>query len=149
LDDFHTLLELIPFENHSNIYIKHPIQLEQYMMEGAFNKVLAAKNEVPAQEYSFFMQQLMQTVQNGIADCCTQAYDHLSVQEAQRILGLTSQDQLNAFSTERNWRIVQANGEQRVFFKSEDAGGNQHNQIPSEKLIKQTLQYARELERIV
>jgi len=149
LDEFHTLLELIPFEQHSNVFIRHPIQLEQYMMEGAFNKVLAAKNEVPAEQYAYFMDQLMGTVRNGIADCCTSAYDHLSIPEAQRILGLSSQDQLTSFANERKWRVGVLNGENVILFRQEEQGGKVDSQIPSQKLIKQTLQYARELERIV
>jgi 26S proteasome regulatory subunit N12 len=29
LDEFHTELELIPLEQHTDLFIKHPIQLEQ------------------------------------------------------------------------------------------------------------------------
>ena len=32
--EFHTELELIPLEMHTNIFIKHPVRLEQYLMEG-------------------------------------------------------------------------------------------------------------------
>lgn len=39
-----------------------PVQLEQYMMEGAYNKVLKARDTAPADYYAFFMEQLMSTV---------------------------------------------------------------------------------------
>ena len=33
-------LELLPVkELQSNIYIKHPVSMEQYLMEGSYNKV--------------------------------------------------------------------------------------------------------------
>jgi hypothetical protein len=62
LDAFHTELELIPLEQHKNIYIKKPIQLEQYMMEGAYNKVLSAKTDVPSEYYTYFMNMLTKTL---------------------------------------------------------------------------------------
>lgn len=37
--EFHTELELIPVEKLQDIYIRHPLSLEQYLMEGSYNKV--------------------------------------------------------------------------------------------------------------
>ena len=37
--EFHTELEVISQEGLSNYYIKHPIELEQHVMEGSYNKV--------------------------------------------------------------------------------------------------------------
>ena len=63
LDEFHTELELIPLEKQTqSVFIKHPVQLEQYMMEGAYNKVLKASNETPSDYYKLFMEILMETV---------------------------------------------------------------------------------------
>ena len=39
--EFHTELERLPAkEVQNNVYIKHPVSLEQYIMEGSYNKVL-------------------------------------------------------------------------------------------------------------
>ena len=38
--EFHTELERLPSkEVQENVYIKHPVSLEQYIMEGSYNKV--------------------------------------------------------------------------------------------------------------
>lgn len=38
--EFHTELELLPSEHIQNdVYIKHPLSIEQYLMEGSYNKV--------------------------------------------------------------------------------------------------------------
>lgn len=38
--EFHTELELLPADHiQSDIYIKHPLSLEQYLIEGSYNKV--------------------------------------------------------------------------------------------------------------
>ena len=39
--EFHTELERLPAkEVQNNVYIKHPVSLEQYIMEGSYNKVI-------------------------------------------------------------------------------------------------------------
>ena len=38
--EFHTELELLPAEHIQNdVYIRHPLSIEQYLMEGSYNKV--------------------------------------------------------------------------------------------------------------
>lgn len=38
--EFHTELELLPADQiQSNVYVRHPLSLEQYLMEGSYNKV--------------------------------------------------------------------------------------------------------------
>lgn len=43
-------------------YIMYVIQLEQWLMEGAYNKVLDSRMEVPDQSYTYFMEKLLSTV---------------------------------------------------------------------------------------
>lgn len=39
--EFHTELELLPYDIvQTNTYIRHPVALEQYLMEGSYNKVV-------------------------------------------------------------------------------------------------------------
>eukprot|EP00002_Diphylleia_rotans_P040114 TRINITY_DN944_c0_g1_i3.p1 TRINITY_DN944_c0_g1~~TRINITY_DN944_c0_g1_i3.p1 ORF type:complete len:207 (-),score=43.97 TRINITY_DN944_c0_g1_i3:765-1385(-) len=44
--EFHTEFELIPVDAHSNTYINFPMQLEQYLMEGNYQKLLSV-SQVP------------------------------------------------------------------------------------------------------
>ena len=61
--EFHTELERLPYrEIQNNVYIKHPVNLEQYIMEGSYNKVILAKGNVPAESFKFFMEILLDTV---------------------------------------------------------------------------------------
>lgn len=42
--EFHTELELLPYDIiQTNTYIRHPVALEQYLMEGSYNKVIKIK----------------------------------------------------------------------------------------------------------
>lgn len=63
ISDFHMHLELIdPALINDNIYIKHPVKIEQSLMEGSYNKVWSARQDVPAEEYLVFMDILMNTI---------------------------------------------------------------------------------------
>jgi hypothetical protein len=63
--DFHATLESLPLpadEITANPYIRHPVNLEQWLMEGSYSKVWNARDEAPAEEYRFFADSLMGTI---------------------------------------------------------------------------------------
>ena len=50
--EFHSEMEKIPFEAHrGNVYIRFAVELERYLMEGSYNKLLTSRKKVPANEY--------------------------------------------------------------------------------------------------
>merc|ERR1719231_858532 len=144
--EFHTELELIPPElQHSNIYIKYPAQLEQHIMEGSYNKVLSAKTEgVFQKEGMYFMDMLVDTVREEIADCSEKAYASIKAADLQGLLMFSSPKELSDFAEQRGWSVE---GSVVSFSKMEDEAPAQ--KLPSTQLIQETLAYAKELERIV
>ena len=45
VSDFHSEIERLTYDEMQNdLYIKHPIKIEQYLMEGNYNKVLIKKH---------------------------------------------------------------------------------------------------------
>lgn len=77
LGEFHTEMELLSVEELKNIYIKHPVSLEQFLMEGSFHKVFISKGNVPAQNYNYFIDILIDTIREEIASCAEKAYDQV------------------------------------------------------------------------
>lgn len=59
---FHTKIEMFTVDQLSNIYIRHPITVEQCLMEGSYGKIWNSRVNVPAEEYLFFMDILMETI---------------------------------------------------------------------------------------
>ena len=56
LAEFHTELELLPPQELADcIYYRYPIQLEQYLMEGCYNKVFALRGSSPAKSYGYLL----------------------------------------------------------------------------------------------
>merc|ERR1711988_968374 len=105
--EFHTELELIPSAlQQSNIYIKYPAQLEQHIMEGSYNKVLSAKHDdIYSKEGMYFMDMLVDTVRDEIAECSERAYPSISGAELQTLLMLSSEAELADFAEQRGWTI--------------------------------------------
>ena len=53
-------------------YVREVIQLEQWLMEGAYNKVLAARQDMPAPQFAHFIDLLATTVR-----CASQMFHTL------------------------------------------------------------------------
>ncbi len=63
--DFHTTLESLRMSSEDaaeNRFIKHPVNVERWLMEGSYSKVWNAREEAPAAEYKFFVDSLMDTI---------------------------------------------------------------------------------------
>jgi len=148
--EFHTELELLSGEEiRDNVYIKHPVSLDQWLMEGCYNKVFLSKGNVPAESYNYFMDILLKTIRAEIAVCVESAYEKLSVEEAARILFLSSPNDVLLFakSEDKNWTVQ---GKTLIFNTLEKrARENAQHKIPSQQLAGQAIEYAKELEMIV
>lgn len=144
--EFHNELELIPEQAREDPNIAFGIKLEQYLMEGSYNKVLEAREHVPNPFFKFFLSHLLQTVRENIADCAEIAYQCLELSDAQKMLIFDSQAELGAYIQERKteW-IVRDN---HIWFKAPEKSLGASD-IPSLKLVGETLSYATELDRIV
>ncbi|KAG8986158.1 hypothetical protein FRB95_003053 [Tulasnella sp. JGI-2019a] len=143
--DFHTKLESLPADAlQDNKYIKHPVNLERWLMEGSYSKVWVAREEAPAEEYKFFVDSLMGTIRNEIASCEEAAYESLPFRDAAALLFFTKNTDLVQFAQNRGWQINPST--ETIGFAKK---GEEKIEIPKEKMIVAALHYARELEQIV
>jgi 26S proteasome regulatory subunit N12 len=143
--EFHTELELFAHPDvHvlENVYIKHAVSMEQYLMEGRYNKIFLAKRLVPAEAYNFFIDILLDTIRDEIATCVEKSYSRLSAEDAAKVLNVNG-TQLSAYATKRGWSI----GKDKHYSFSTDE--KQEERIPSYELAKDAIEYAKELEMIV
>jgi 26S proteasome regulatory subunit N12 len=143
--EFHTELELLPCDViKSNKFILHPLSLEQYLMEGRYNKLFVAKGNAPAECYNFFTEILLQTVRNEIGACIEKSYGSMSVAEAAKRLNLPSKEAVLAFGKERKWNMDKTG---KYNFTSD--APKTKEPIPNVELAEIAITYARELEMIV
>lgn len=78
-------------------YINFSLQLEQQLMEGAYNKILQASQRLPSPSYEHFMSNLIHTVQNKIAECAESAYESFPSKDVSKMLMLKNDKELKAF----------------------------------------------------
>lgn len=144
--EFHTELERLPAADiQNNIYIRHPISMEQYLMEGSYNKLFLAKGNVPAASYNFFIDILLGTIQDEIAACIEKAYPSISVQDAMHMLYFESEADFVEYAKKREW---QPGPDRRYRFKTKNQQ-EEETVLASPELASQIIDYARELEMII
>ena len=146
LSEFHAELELLTDSEASSPFITFPITLERQLMVGSYDEVLNAKSHIPDPSYNFFVENLLQTVRDSIADCVEVAYQTITLDEAKVMMKFESNSELDNYIRDfRDDWIIE--GTQLCF--QPPVGGRKSSDIPSRSLMKQVLSYATELERIV
>ncbi len=146
LSEFHAELELLSTEEASTPYVSFPINLERQLMVGSYDEVLNAGTHVPDASYTFFMDNLLQTVRDSIADCVEVSYKTMMIKDAVSMMKFDSEEDLLEYVQECRDDWIVDGGE--LCFQPPSVGATASD-IPSKKLIAQTLSYATELERIV
>ncbi|XP_069042581.1 26S proteasome non-ATPase regulatory subunit 8 [Lepisosteus oculatus] len=146
VSEFHTELERLSARDiQSNVYIRHPVSLEQYLMEGSYNKVFLAKGNIPAESYTFFIDILLDTIRDEIAGCIEKAYEQILFSEATRVLFFSSPKKMTDYAKKRGW----TEGKGGYYSFSSQQQRTEEVSIPSTELAQQVIEYARQLEMIV
>jgi len=146
LSDFHVGLEQLQQTIQTdNVYISTPVKLEQYLMEGSYNKILLTEKNMPSAYYNLFMKMLLDTVRSEIATSLERAFRTLATKEAAHLLLYTSVDEVSEFANKRGWKLQ--NGEYQFESTSMDQGGVKG--IDTIRLVKQNIFYAKQLEMLV
>ncbi|KZS02937.1 26S proteasome non-ATPase regulatory subunit 8 [Daphnia magna] len=143
--EFHTELELLsPNDIQKNVFIHYPVSLEQYLMEGCYNKIFHAKNQVPAPSFNYFLDILVDTIRDEIAVCMEKSFDKIHLSEAAKMLSITNINSMKEYGNKREWSLN--SGDYYLFQidvkKCDDS-------LTALELAKQAIEYARELEMIV
>jgi 26S proteasome regulatory subunit N12 len=144
LSEFHAELELLTDEDASHKFVSFPIKLERQLMVGIYDEVLSVT--VPDASYQFFVDNLLQTVRDSIADCMEVSYKSMKIADAMTTMKFDSKEDLMEYVEEcRDDWIVEGGS---LCFQLPPSG-SKASDIPSMKLIAQNLTYATEMERIV
>ncbi|KAH8370923.1 hypothetical protein KR093_005549, partial [Drosophila rubida] len=144
--DFHIELERLPSALLlKNVFISPVLALENYFMEGRYNKILQAKKSMPTELYSNFMDLLVKTAREEIASCMEKSYGKMSQKQAAMRLGLrVGAPELTNLAAKRNWTL-DADGN----YNYAELNARQRERVPANDIAVHTLTYAHELEKIV
>ncbi len=145
LAEFHCELELLTEEQHSHPHISFCTSLDQHLMVGSYDQVMAAASKPPLASFSFFLNSLLETVRTNVAECAAASYSTLSIQGATEILMFNNDKDTVQFIKNQypDWVIAGNSIDLRAIKQAKS------EEIASHRIIQQTLGYATELERIV
>ena len=119
-------------------------------MIGSYDQVMQAAATPPVEYYSFFLTSLLETVRLNICECVLAAYKMLTPQAAMKILMFSSLDETVEFFNDHYPEMEVSASTQSIDLRSQSHhASHKSEEVPSLKLINQTLSYATELERIV
>ena len=142
LAEFHAQLELLSDAEASDPLTSFPIALERKLMVGIYDEV----GQIPDPSYQLFMDHLLQTVRDSVADCMEVAYQELPLQDAAKLLKLNSaQELIDYVAAEREDWIMEPD---KITFAPPPTA-HAASDIPSMDWIQQSLTYATEMERII
>jgi len=149
LADFHCELELLSESQQQHAAITFCTQLDKHLVVGSYDQVLESAAHPPVKYYSFFLKSLLETVRLNIGECVIAAYTSLTLASATSILMFHNEEETKEFITDfyPDWRVSGNAGEEKIDLLGSKAVKS--DEIPSLKLISQSLAYATELERIV
>ena len=146
LAEFHSEVELVSEEMRAaaGALVAFPLDLEQYLMDGAYNKILAARNACPDALYQPLVDTLSYTVRTEIAACIEVSYESLAVKDAQKLLKFDDAGEMKDFieAEKADWETKDG----RIVFELAKA---KKAEVESLKITKQCLEYANEMDRIV
>lgn len=146
VSQFHCELETIVKSDHSNMFLKFPIQLERHLMEGSYHKLLHARAQVPSNDYLPLVEQLEETVRTEIARCIPLSYPSLKVDSAQKIMMYKSKSEVLEMSRHMKWTL-EADGETFTFSSVNTAENKK--ELPAMTILADSIHYAAELQKVV
>lgn len=143
--EFHSVLEQIPRSDHTNMYIKFPVQLERFLMEGSYNKLLNARNLAPANDYVPIVELLESTVRSEVLECIPKTYTSITMEQAQKLLMLNSLSEAEDATKRQGWQ--RENGSDTFYFNENAAASKK--EISFNEVIQFDIQFAAALQRVV
>lgn len=105
LGDFHTEIESLDQAAYQNTNINKIIAMEQYFIEGRYNKVIEIVQTLQLGDISALLPQLRQTVVDAITQTLQSAYKTLPIDYAKKVLMISNDDELNAIVVENEWVV--------------------------------------------
>lgn len=150
---FHTELDVLEntgYGDATDPYLAYPLHLEQWLMEGLYDKVWKAitqKSQFPSAEFAVIAESLITTVRLEIAACTEKAYSSLPIGNARHLLFLSSDQEIIDFvnNEQPTWKLKDGN----IYFPKEEEEFALDAPSGPENLISNTIDYAVQIETII
>jgi 26S proteasome regulatory subunit N12 len=162
---FYTELENYTFKLaniENDLFLKYPITLANWLLEGYYDKVLkvlsapSSSNELSEsksklKEFQIFDEILISITREEIAKTLNKSYKTLDLKNAKNLLHLKDNDneKLDEFVDEFNWKLEKNELKFDDNEENDDYEIENENLTITEKLVKHSLNYAKEIDSII
>jgi len=146
LGEFHLELERLSDADLESEEVAFPVRLESRLLEGSYNQVLGAREGAPNKLYQPFLDGIVITVRDEVAECMAASYEKISVAGACKMLhlgsGAGSRTALEQVVEEQGWVV---DGDWVRFAPEVE----QVHGVQAMAVVRSTLEVATEMERII
>ncbi|BFU18515.1 proteasome regulatory subunit, putative [Entamoeba histolytica HM-1:IMSS-B] len=112
LAEFHIQIESLQQEAHYNNNIKQVISMEQFFIEGRYNRVLEGVQSLQLGDISSLLPLLKQTLVEAVAATIETAYHILPIDYTKKVLMISNDSEFNEVVANHQWKIE---GNQIIF----------------------------------
>ena len=143
-------LEPLNLNDFSNSYIAFIIEVEHCISEGNYNKLLELQRTLTDPNYSFYLSKLSSSIRYQIAKSAEKSFNRIKKQEILGLLMMNNNQELVSFIEKEIQKddndILWIFQDDYVIFKEniKDKGA-----IPSRQIMKDTVNLATEIEKII
>lgn len=139
---YHTTLARISTAHQA---VQFVVNLEQCLGEGTYQRLVVARDQVPVEEYKWFVDELVEKVRGELAVGLEKSFKELAITSAAALLLLNESQvpQLVEFAKKRGWSVQ---GDKIVFPPKKVSIAEETS---SKWMISNALNYATALEQIV
>lgn len=162
---FHSELEFL--QGHiknidSDLYLNYPIKIENWVLEGYYDKAIESikntesEEKLKLKEFNVFNNTLLETIRFEISRSMEKSYTSLPLSNAKYLLFLNSEKEVESWAGEQGWDVERGvlqfeklQASSSLFQDNNEEDEEDDNITPSERLVKNTLNYAKEIDSII
>lgn len=152
---FHSELEFLNQHLKSmdtDLYLNYPVKIENWVLEGYYDKAVSliknteSEEKLKLKEFNIFDRTLLQAIRLEISRSMEKSYQSLPLSNARYLLFLNSEKEVEQWAVQQGWPVVK---NEIVFKEQEVVGDDEEAYNSSQRLVKNTLNYAREIDSII
>ncbi|KAH3681457.1 hypothetical protein WICPIJ_007614 [Wickerhamomyces pijperi] len=156
ISKFHQELEYLSHKIpnlEGDLYLSYPINIKNWLLIGDYEKAISillnenTEEKTKLKEINIFNETLLTTIRLEISESIKLSYKSLPFANAKILLFFQNEKQVEAFADEQGWTH-----KQNVLYFQESDNSTEDNEdglSNNEKLVKNALNYAREIDSII
>ena len=119
IGSFHAGVRIDQFRVAERVSVKYSIELEQRLMDGAYNKIVeeSVNGEIPDESFKPFANRMSKTARDEIVNCIEKSASEITLNNLARLLILDhDKNEAMKYAMERGWNLDASRLEETFVF---------------------------------